>query len=65
MFQVIRYMFGKKNVPGIAAIHHSLRHVDASAGDVRLFVYIGDFVHRAAVNAHAHLKFRMTLQRFR
>ena len=25
-------MIGKKNVPGIATIHHPLRHVDAGAG---------------------------------
>ena len=53
----------EEDVTGIAAIHHSLRDIDAGAGDVGLFVQISDFVDRAAVNAHPDLKLRMTLQR--
>ena len=63
LFQIFGDMFGKQNVSGVAAIHDPLRDIDASAGDVCLFVKIGDFVDRAAVNSHAHLKFRMTLER--
>ena len=48
---------------GIAAIHHSLRDVDASPGDIRLFVQIGDFIDRAAVNSHSHPKFGTIPQR--
>ena len=49
---------------GIAAIHHPLRHVDAGPGNGGLSVQIGDFIHRAAVNAHPHRKFRMLFERF-
>ena len=55
-------MLRKQDVPGIAAIHHPLRDVDASAGNVGLFVQISDFIDRAAVNAHPHLKFGMIFQ---
>ena len=34
LFQIFGHMFGKQDVPGIAAIHHPLRHVDSGAGDV-------------------------------
>ena len=64
MLQIIRHMLGEKNVPGITAIHHPLRHVDASPGDVRVPVHVGDLIHRSAVNAHAHRKLRMFLKRF-
>jgi hypothetical protein len=33
-------VFGEKNVSGVAAIHHSLRHVKASAREIGPFVYI-------------------------
>ena len=53
LLEVFGYMFGKKDVPGIAAVHHPLGDVNSTAGQVRPVVYIGDFVHRTAVNAHA------------
>ena len=54
LLEVFRDPLGEKNVAGIAAIHHSLRHVDARAGHVRPFVYIHYAADRAAVHAHAH-----------
>src|SRR5437667_3841887 len=62
LLPIIRDMLADQNVSGIAAIHHSLRDVDASASDIRLFVQIGDFVDRAAVNSHSHPKFGMILE---
>jgi len=59
LLQVIRHMLGQQNVPGIAAIHDSLRYIDASAGNVRLFIQVGNFADRTAVNPHPHPKFRM------
>jgi hypothetical protein len=50
-------------MPGIAAIHDALRHVDPRSGDVRLVVHIGDLVHWAAVHSHPKLNMRMPLQR--
>src|SRR5207249_11208716 len=57
-------MPGQKNMPGIAAIHDALRHVDPWSRDVRLFINIGDLVHWAAVHSHPQLDMRMLLQRF-
>ena len=64
MDQIIGHMLREKNVAGVAAIHHSLRHVDPGPGDVGAPAHVGHLAHRSAVNAHAHRKFRMFLQRF-
>src|SRR5213596_1820304 len=60
--QIFRYMPGQKNMPGIAAIHDALRHVDPWSREVRLFINIGDFIHWAAVHSHPQLDMRMLLQ---
>ena len=65
LHQIIRHVLGEKNVPGIAAIHHSLRHVDAGPGDVGAPAHVGHLADRSAVNADAHREFRMFLKRFR
>ena len=64
LHQIIRHVLREENVPGVAAIHHPLRHVDAGAGDVGAPAHIGHLAHRSAVNPHPHRKFRMLLQRF-
>ena len=64
LHQIIRHVLGEKNVPGVAAIHHPLRHVDAGPGDVGAPAHVGHLAHRSAVNAHPHRKFRMLLERF-
>src|SRR5438105_15838806 len=55
-------MAGRKNMPGIAAIHDALCHVDPPSRDVRLVVNIGDLIHWAAVHSHPQLDMRMLLQ---
>ena len=65
MFQIFRHVFTQQNVTSVAAIHHSLRDVDACAGDIGALIYVADFVHRAAVNSHSKLKTRTALQRLR
>ena len=55
-------MPGEQDVTGVTAVHNALGHVDASAGDVRLFVKIDNFIDRAAVNSHAHAKLGMFLE---
>src|SRR4029453_11525773 len=60
--QIFRYMPGQKNMPGIAAIHNALRHVDPWSRDVRLVINIGDLIHWAAVHSHPQLDMRMLLQ---
>ena len=52
--KIIGHAFGQENVTGITAIHHSLRDVNAGAGDVLALVHVGDVMDRAAVNSHAH-----------
>jgi hypothetical protein len=64
MDQIIRHMLGEKNVAGVAAIHHPLRHVDAGPGDVGAPAHVGHLAHRSAVNAHPHGKFRVLLKCF-
>src|SRR5947208_15961692 len=41
--QIFRYMPGQKNMPGIAAIHNALRHVDPLSGDVILVINHREF----------------------
>ncbi len=60
--QVLRHMPGQKNMPGIAAIHDALRHVDSGSCKVCLVVHIGHSVDRPTVNSHPHLNVRMLLQ---
>jgi hypothetical protein len=38
-------------VPGIAAIHHPLGHVNSRTGEVGPLIHIGDLVNRAAVDS--------------
>ena len=61
--EVLGNMRGEKNMPGIAAIHHSLRHVDSGTGYIHFLINIRDSVDRAAVNSHPQLDTRMILQR--
>ena len=49
-------------MPGIAAIHDALRHVESRPRDVRLVINIGDLIHWAAVHSHPQLDMRMLLQ---
>ncbi len=63
VLQITRDAFRKQNVPGIAAIHHSLGSVDAGACDVGLLIHISDLIDWSAVNPHANSKFGMIFQR--
>jgi hypothetical protein len=60
--EVLRHVRGQKNMPGIAAIHHSLRNIDPGAGYIRFFINIRDSVDGTAVNSHAQPDARMILQ---
>jgi hypothetical protein len=39
-------------VSSIAAVHHALRHIDASAGDIASVINIDNVVNRSAMNPH-------------
>src|SRR5207253_3624510 len=58
----VGYTFGKENVPSISAIHHSLRDVNPSAGDIGSAVNINQFVDRAAVDSHPDTQFGLRFQ---
>ena len=64
LHQIIRHVLGDKNVSGVAAIHHPLRHVDAGPGDIDAPAHVSHLAHRSAVNAHTHRKFRVLEKRF-
>jgi len=63
--QIIRDMFGEQYVTGIAAIHHSLRHVNPTTGDVRASADISYFTDRSAMNSHSYRNVGMGLERLR
>jgi hypothetical protein len=53
----------EEDVPGIAAIHHPLRDVDSSAGDVATTAHVSHLAYRPAMNPHPHRNLRMRLER--
>ena len=62
-FEIFGDMLGKKDVSGVAAIHHPLRHVDSGAGEIGPFIYIDHAANRPAVDSHPKLQARMFLER--
>src|SRR5947207_11001303 len=61
--QILSHMTGKKNVPGIATIHHPPRHVDAGPSYVGAFGYVHYTTDRSTVNAHPNLEARIVFKR--
>src|SRR5713226_9479508 len=55
-------MLRQKNVPGIAAIHHTLRNIDTRTGYVRFLINIRDPIDGTAVNSHPQPDAWMILQ---
>src|SRR5262249_45742623 len=64
LLQIVGHTFGEKDVPCIATIHHSLRHVDPSAGNVWPIIDVPDSVDRSTVNPHSYFQFRVVKQCF-
>src|SRR5439155_10139162 len=62
-FEVLSDVFGEENVAGVAAIHHSLRHVDPIARDVGPLIHINHAANGPAVNSHPKLLAGMFLER--
>ncbi len=60
--QIVGDTFTHENMAGVAAIHHSLRDVDAYAGDVVAPVCILHMMDRAAVDSHPHRQARLRAQ---
>ena len=65
LLQIFRHAFGEQNVPGIAAIHDPLRHVNAGPGDVGAAADIRHFAHRTAMNPHPDRDLGVLLERLR
>jgi hypothetical protein len=51
-------------MPAVAAVHHSLRDIDRSSGNVHSIVYIDNAANHPAVNTHTQRKRRDFSQRF-
>src|SRR3954464_2348697 len=60
--QIVGHAFTHENVAGVAAIHYSLRDVDAYASDVFAPVCILHMVDRATVDSHPHRQTRLRAQ---
>src|SRR5216110_3578651 len=60
--EIVSDTFTHENMAGIAAIHHSLRDVNAYAGDVFAPVCILHMMDRAAVDSHPHRQTRLRSQ---
>jgi hypothetical protein len=52
-------VFRHKDVPGISALHHSLRSADSGAGYVCPVINISNLVDRAAMNSHPQFELWM------
>ena len=59
LFEIFSDMFGKQNVPGIAAIHHPLRDVKPGARKIRAIIHIDHAADWSAMDSHAQLQARM------
>jgi hypothetical protein len=53
--EILGDVLGEENVPGIAAIHHTLRHVEARTREIGSTIYIDHPAHRPAVHTHPKL----------
>jgi hypothetical protein len=62
-FQIFGDVLGKKNVPGVATIHHPFGQVDSSAREIRPFVYIDHAANGSAVDSHPELEARVFPER--
>ena len=62
-FQIFGDVSGDKNVSGIAAGHHPLRHVEAGTGEIGMAIHIYHPADRTAVHAHSNRQARMRLER--
>ena len=60
--QIVGDPFGNKDVSGIAAIHDSLRDIDASPGNVLALVHVRNVVNWSAVNSHSQRQARFRPQ---
>src|SRR5712692_2603396 len=58
-FEIFGDVSGEKNVSGVPAAHHALRHIKTGTGKVGLTVYIDHAADWAAVHSHSKLYTRV------
>src|SRR5207253_9200822 len=58
-FEIFGDVSGEKNVPGVPAAHHALRHIKTGTGKVGLTVHIDHAADRTAVHSHSKLYLRV------
>src|ERR1700731_1122463 len=58
-FEIFGVAFGEKNVPGVAAVHHPLRHIKTGTGKIGLTIHIYHTADRTAVRSHSKLYLRV------
>src|SRR4051812_3477377 len=56
LFEIFSDAPRQENVSGVAAIHHALREVYSSAGQIGASINIANLVHGSAVNSHSNPK---------
>src|SRR5712692_11218008 len=58
-FEIVGDVSGEKNVSGVGAGHHALRHIKTGPGKVGLTVHIDHAADWAAVHSHSKLYLRV------
>jgi hypothetical protein len=58
-FEIFGDVFGEKNVPSVATIHHPFGGVDSSAREIGPFVYIHNPANGSAVDSHPKAQARI------
>src|SRR5438874_7581535 len=61
-FEIFGDVSGEKNVTGVAAVHHPLRHIKTGTGKVGLTVHIDHAADRPAVHSHSKLYLRVVFE---
>ena len=63
MAQYIGHRFRNQDMPPIAAIHDSLRDIDASACHIAIGIDVGNPIHRSGMDSHPDVNFIMSHER--
>jgi hypothetical protein len=62
-FQILSRVFGNKDVSGVTAIHHPLRHVKTGPSEIGVIIHIYHPADWTAVHAHSNLQAWMRFER--
>src|SRR5207249_9667704 len=59
---IVGHAFGEKKLPGVAAVHHPLRHIKTGTGKVGLAVHIDHAADWATVHSHSKSYLRVVFE---